>query len=143
MNRTFIIVCGVFLAILLFALTLPDGGSIPVYMTRGNIFSECFKDPVEKLVFIAKNGKSYVFTNYEESSVIIIYDEFQYILEKDGLTTKDLMCVIHNHITPANKFTMKDIKFYNFLRSKGFDGWFLLWSSFRRCVTDWRDRSRV
>ena len=143
MRRTFVVIFCLFLAILLLALALPNGGSVPVYMTRGNTFSECFKEPVELLVFIAKNGNFYSLTNFDSTSVSIVYEELEYILEKDGLTTKDLMCVVHNHITPPDKFTMKDIRFYNFLRSKGFNGWFLLWSSSRRKITDWRDRSRV
>lgn len=137
MRRLVLAFC-LMVAVLLLVLTLPDGGSIPVYMTRGNIFSECFKDPVEKLVFIAKNGNFYSLTNFDAYSVRIFYEELEYILEKDGLTTKDLICVIHNHITPSNKFSIEDIKVYNLLRSKGFNGWFLLWSSSRRCVTDWR-----
>ena len=143
MRRTFVVIFCLFIAILLLALVLPNGGSIPVYMTRGNTFSECFKEPVEILVFIAKNGNFYSLTNFDSSSVTIVYEELEYILEKDGLTTKDIMCVVHNHITPPDKFTKNDIRFHNFLRSKGFNGWFLLWSSSRRKITDWRDRSRV
>lgn len=131
MKRVLIIAFCLLVAILLLAQT-------PVYLSRGNIFSECFKDPVEKLIFIAYNGNSYVLTNFHKSSVAINYDEFKYLLERDGIEIEDIMCVIHNHTGNLTKFSSKDLQFYRILRSKGFKGWFLLWSSFRRKVTDWR-----
>lgn len=114
------------------------GVSIPIYMMRGNIFSECFKEPIETLILIAYNGNFYAFTNLRESSVTMIYEEFEYILEEDGLETKDLMCAIHNHTGNEPTFSIKDIQFYSFLRAEGFKGLFLLWSSPRQRVTDIR-----
>lgn len=139
MRRILLVIFCSFIFILFFTLSLPNGSSPTAYLVRGNVFSEYFKEPVEKLVFVVYNGKSFSFTNYDELFVSIVYEEFEYKLEKDGLTTKDFMCVIHNHITPNNKFTVRDIRFFNYLKSKGFRGWFLLWSSFRQCVVASRD----
>lgn len=133
MRRILIVVFCLLIAILLLAQT-------PVYLSRGNIFSECFKDPVEKLIFIARNGNFYALTNFHESSVAINYNEFKNRLKEEELEIKDIMCVIHNHTGNLTKFSPKDLQFYGVLKSEGFKGWFLLWSSFRQKVTDWRYR---
>ena len=113
-----------------------EGCDVPVYMMRGNIFSQAFTEPVEVVIFIADNGNFYRFTNYMSDSVSLVMEEFEYILEKDGLTIENLIIVIHNHLIPPFKFSQKDKKFYSFLVSKGFKGLFLLWSSFHRKVMD-------
>ena len=135
--RRFLFPC-LLIALLLLVPTLSVESQTPVYLSRGNIFSEHFKDPVEKLIFIAYNGNSYVLTNFHESSVAINYDEFKFLLGRDKIEIEDIMCVIHNHTGNLVRFSNKDLQFYRILRSEGFKGWFLLWSSFRQKVTDWR-----
>ena len=113
--------------------------AIPVYITHGNIFADFFfKEPVEVLVFITIGGDYYVLTNYKESFVAINYDEFKNHMKQNGYTIKDVMCVIHNHTGTLMKFSSKDLRFYNTLRTDGFKGLFLLWSSWRQRVTDMR-----
>ena len=131
-----VIILGLFLAQGVNKGELVANNSIPVYMMRGNIFSECFKEPVEVIIFVANNGNFYRFTNFDSQSVTMTIDEFEYILEKDGLTIKDLTFVIHNHIEPPFKFTLPDKRFYSLLWHKGFRGLFLLWSSFHQKVVD-------
>lgn len=131
MKRILIIVFCLLIAVPLFAQT-------PVYLERGNIFAKYFTEPVEKLIFIAFNGDSYALSNYTESSVSVNYDEFKELLKKDGLEIKDIMCVIHNHTGTLMKFSPRDLRFYGILKSDGFKGLFLLWSSIRQRVTDFR-----
>lgn len=110
----------------------------PVYITEGNVFTDFFREPVEILVFIAFNGKSYSLTNFDSSSVAIDYDGLKARLKEDGIEIKDLMCAVHNHVGTRRKFTVRDIRFYNALKADGFKGLFLLWSSPFQRITDWR-----
>ena len=116
--------------------TAPDVDPGQVYMTRGNLFAESFKEPVEIIVFIANNGEFYRITNFMSDSVSMVYDEFEDVLAKDELTTRDIIIVIHNHTGPPFKFSITDKRFYTYLKSRGFRGLFLLWSDFHQKVTD-------
>lgn len=109
---------------------------VPVYLVSDNIFADCFNEPVETIIFISNSGRFYALTNLMVESVTFIYEEFEELLKKDGLQMKDMMCIIHNHIDPSTKFTLADKKSHSFLKNKGFNGWFLLWSSLRQKVVD-------
>jgi len=137
-SRMTIIIAGLVFLLLVLPkwTTAPNIDSGHVYMAKGNLFTEFFKEPVEIIVFIANNGEFYKITNFMSNSVSMVYDEFEDVLAKDKLTTRDIIIVIHNHTGPPFKFTIRDKRFYAYLKHKGFDGLFLLWSDFHQKVTD-------
>lgn len=126
-------------AIVLILLGLACGGheTLPLYISSGDLFASWFTEPIEKAIFIAYNGKHYAFTNQVEDFVVIPLEELTKALKKDGIEIKDLMCVIHNHVGSRPKFSLDDLRYYTYMRERGFNGWFLLWSSPRQRVTDW------
>lgn len=136
MKRFIVIVFSLLIICPLFGVDFSN--STPVYIVHGNIFENLFKEPVEVLVFITVSGDFYALTNYKEFSVAMNYDEFKKLLKKDGYAIKDIICVIHNHTGTLMKFSPKDLQFYNVLKTDGFKGLFLLWSSLRQRVTDMR-----
>lgn len=126
------------LALILFGLICAGSQEmLPVYFSKGNLFSKCFNEPIEKVVFVAKNGNSYAFTNHMEERVVLPLDELVKTLGEDGLEIKDLMLIVHNHIGSRPRFSLADLKYHTYMREKGFNGWFLLWSSPRGKITDW------
>jgi hypothetical protein len=97
-------------------------GEGPLYIEKGNAWSSLGKDPVERVCVMFKNGDSYVLTQNEANHISFPLD---YFTEKEGKRISDVMCIIHNHLG-LSRFSRQDVIFYNFLKTKGFRGFFLL-----------------
>jgi len=85
-----------------------------------------FPDPVERIYIIMKDGKAFKHTNYEERLVYVGAGILENILKKRGYKIKDIAIIIHNHRF-EKKFSPADWKFYNDLKRRSFNGYFLLY----------------
>jgi len=98
---------------------LPD-----VHVARGNLWAQVFdKEPVEKLLVLFKDGRYFLFTNYDPNGV-----EFpeSWLFCDQGKKPGEIVLVIHNHPN-LGRFSAKDIALYRRLRREGFSGEFLLY----------------
>jgi len=85
-----------------------------------------FPDPVERIYIVMKDGKAFKHTNYEERLVYVGAGILEDFLKKKGYEIKDIAIIIHNHRF-EQKFAPADWKFYNDLKRRSFNGYFLLY----------------
>lgn len=106
-----------------------------IYVTKGLLFPDFFKEPFETAVFVLKDGRFYTFSSHHEhgiylyggGSVIIEY------LKKEGINIEDVAIVIHNHLTPAS-FSPINHRFFHQLQQAGFKGFFAIYYPFSKKV---------
>ena len=134
------ILIGLLLMLFVNAIGIKTQYHIPVYVQKGNIFADYFTEVIESVVFIARNGNLYRFTNQLDVAVGLNMDEFESVLDKDGLKISDIIYVIHNHLSPPFRFSLADKRFYSRLKAEGFSGTFALWANLRQRVADYLPR---
>lgn len=100
-----------------------------VYIKKGNLFKEFFREPFESAVFIFKDGTFYVFSTHHE---IGIFYPVAYILDyfkKNGKDMKDVAIIVHNHQEPT-PFSPGNNTVYHYLKNRGFNGLFIIYYPF-------------
>ena len=104
---------------------------IPLYAEVGNVWAGAFTEPFESAYFLFKDGTLIRFTNHLES--MIFFPDLEEFFETYGLEIKDLLIVVHNHLTP-NRFSSADIGTYHYLKKRGFVGHFGIYYPFSKKI---------
>jgi len=111
--------------------------TIPLRMAKGNLFDGVLKPPSELAFFLFKDGDFFVVTNDLENSIFI--PDTENFFRKQGKEIKDLILVYHNHNIPS-RFSKIDIRFYRYLKKRGFKGIFGIYYPFNKTVKILNDR---
>lgn len=104
--------------------------SDPIYVTRGNIFAVCFKEPFETIYFIMENGDFYGMSIHDENRTGVSPPLVHRFLKNKGLEISDIKIIVHNHPSGMLRFSQPDIRFLQSMRRNyGFNGSYLLWAN--------------
>lgn len=102
-----------------------------IYVSSWNFWQSYFTDPVERLVFIFRNGQAVCFTSYLDLAVegteALLTEHFA----TRGFAPADILIIIHNHLY-SFQFSLRDKRCCAYFRSHGFRGHFLLYGPSRR-----------
>lgn len=98
----------------------------PVYITEGNIFRECFKEPFERIVVVMKDGNAITYTTRDEHFIGLGYGWFRQSLGGKGYEMPDIIYCIHNHLR-SPFFSQADKNFCRRMKSDGFAGIFAIY----------------
>ena len=103
------------------------GGQIPpAHVEKGNIFEQFFTEPFESMVLLAQDGTFYTMTTQHDLVIAIQPAQVYEFLLKENLEVKDLVIIIHNHLSPAG-FSPGDDYFYRYFVKRGFQGAFCIY----------------
>lgn len=91
-------------------------------------WEELFTEPCEIVYFIMKDGQPFRVSSGGVKSIYVPIEELKKRLknEEEAYEIKDIAIVIHNHRTKP-RFLAADWKFYRDLKSRGFNGLFLMY----------------
>ena len=104
----------------------PSSSGETIYITEGNIFRACFKEPFERIVFVMKDGNSLTYTTHHEHSIRVSFAYFRQSIKKKGYEIVDIIYCIHNHLI-SPRFSERDKTFCRHMRNDGFAGIFALY----------------
>jgi len=107
--------------------------SLPVYITKKNIFSNAFKEPIERRYVIMKDGEVYSFTNNLENAIFASVGFMEEVFKADGYALSDAVLTIHNHFGYPRP-SSADLGFLHELRVRGFTGYYLIYETSLRKV---------
>ena len=102
---------------------------IPLFVLGDyNFWQELFKEPIERMFIIMKDGRTFKHDNSDEKKIYISAGELEETLKnlEKPYKIKDIAIIIHNHFIEY-KFSPDDEKFYWDLKARGFNGLFLLY----------------
>ena len=97
-----------------------------VYVTEANIFRACFKEAIERIVFVMNDGNAITYTTSHEYFIAMSYGRIRYSLKEKGYKISDVIYCIHNHFA-SPFFSEKDKNFCRYMRNDGFTGIFALY----------------
>jgi hypothetical protein len=97
-----------------------------VYVTRIDLAKEIFREPIEKIVFVTKGLKVFIFTTNQEDRIRGSTSQIAEYLEKHGVQIKDIAIIIHNHWVPTG-FSEANNRTYHYFRNRGFRGFFCIY----------------
>ena len=104
-----------------------------VHISRGNLFVNSFKDPIERAIFIMNDGEVFEMTSHHADKIQADKSEVTYYLSNNGYYPSDIMMIIHNHfISPFP--SEADIITYRYLKGLGFKGVFAIYFTPKRKV---------
>lgn len=106
---------------------------ITAYITTGNIFSGLFTEPFETMVLLARDGTFFAFTTQHDWIIAVSPSYVHERLLKENIEPKDIVIIIHNHLSPGN-FSTGDTAFYRYFQRRGFKGSFCVYYPFSKHV---------
>ena len=116
----------VFIPILVIILVSLGTGQELLRVYIDNMYSDWFKDGLERCFIVMYNGTRFEFTSFEEKKIRGTIGQIEDLLEENGYTWKDAMLMIHNHFF-SPRFSMQDFKTYRDIKKRGFGGVFLVY----------------
>lgn len=114
-----------FILLLMPLIILAEIAETKFNITMNSFYYYMFKDQIEHIYFIMIDGVILHNTSNYHHKVAIPFDFIEQLKNK-GYKVSDIIIVIHNHVTPS-RISEGDIKQWNWLRSKGFRGDFLIY----------------
>jgi len=96
------------------------------YISRGNIFEGFFREPVETVLIILRDGRYYGLTSFQDNQVAIAPGLFFDWLQKNNIAVSDIYFITHNHFG-IEGFSQEDGSFYYALKNRGFKGTFAIY----------------
>lgn len=108
-----------------------------------NPWRELFTEPCEIVYFIMKDGQPFRVSDGGVRRIHVPIEELKKRLkeEKEAYEIKDIAIVIHNHRF-KRKFSPADWKFYRDLKTRGFNGQFLMYCHITNKVYDIEDNKK-
>ena len=94
-------------------------------------WDQFFSEPFEILVFIFKDQTWISFDTGEEHRVNIHPSTMINEIEIRGKLLKDVATIIHNHPIPT-RFSVGNNMVFRYFKSKGFDGYFMIYYPFSK-----------
>jgi len=94
---------------------------LTIYITEGNLFDNCFKEPFETVFIIMEDGKIYGFSAHLENTVGIGATFIRDFLKRKGYEISQISIIVHNH-SHMPKLSYSDITVYRELVRMGFKG---------------------
>jgi len=112
---------------------------VALYISTGNLYKGFFSEPCETALFIFRDGTFFTFTTQDRDRINAppaqIYD---YLVNKNKQSISDAVFIIHHHSAPA-LFSDGDKRFYQYMKDKGFHGYFIIYYTFSGKVRIWEE----
>ena len=96
---------------------------LTIYITEGNLFDGCFKEPFETVFIIMGNGRIYGFSAHLENTVGIGALFIKDFLRNKGYEIDQIAIIVHNH-SKMPHLSYSDICVYRELIRMGFKGFY-------------------
>jgi len=100
--------------------------SVAGYVKAGNIFASFFKEPVETILFIFKDGTYIAFTSLDEDFIAIPANAIVDFIAERHESLADAVFIVHNHRIPS-PFSESDNRTYQYFKDRGFVGLYMIY----------------